>query len=155
MKKLFFLFAFLGAVLFSNAIQAQEYNSAIGLRAGYPYAVTYKKFLGGSNAFEGIVGFGLGSGSPLYIQGLYQIHKPFPDVDGLMWYYGGGAGILLSSSNLGINVSGNIGLDYKFADIPLNLSLDWIPGFYFGKYRAFNNNFGAGVGGLAIRYTLN
>jgi hypothetical protein len=31
--------------LFSNAIHAQEYKSAIGLRLGYPVSVSYKTFL--------------------------------------------------------------------------------------------------------------
>ncbi|MDX2067050.1 MAG: hypothetical protein SFV55_01425 [Haliscomenobacter sp.] len=57
MKKLFFLFAFLGAVLFSNAIHAQAYNSAIGLRLGYPTSVSYKKFLTESNAIEIFAGY--------------------------------------------------------------------------------------------------
>ena len=163
MKKLFFLFAFLGAIFFSNAIHAQEYNSAVGARLGYPLSFSYKKFLGGSNAVEGIVGLGFwGSGSWIAINGLYQVHKPINGVDGLMWYFGGGAGVNLlsykssyvgSNGRFGINISGNLGLDYKISSAPINLSVDWIPGFYIGD--GYLSGFGASYGGLAVRYTLN
>ncbi len=45
---------------------------------------------------------------------------------------------------------GVIGLDYKFKDAPINVSLDWQPSFNFVGY----NYFEGGWGGLGIRYTF-
>ena len=47
--------------------------------------------------------------------------------------------------------AGNIGLDYKFANTPINLSLDWIPTYWLTGYY---DGFGSAIGGLAVRYTF-
>lgn len=163
MKKLFFLFAFLGAVLFSNAIQAQEYNSAIGLRLGYPLSVSYKKFLNESNALELFAGFrGYTGYSWVNVGAAYQVHKPINGVDGLQWYFGGGASAFFFNYNngfggdagaFGLGIMGNLGLDYKFANAPINVSADWMPTFFIGN--GYLTGFGGGYGALAVRYTLN
>ncbi|MFZ1257293.1 MAG: hypothetical protein WAR77_13120, partial [Saprospiraceae bacterium] len=54
-----------------------------------------------------------------------------------------------SSSSFGL--SGCLGLDYKFADYPINLSADWIPTFFIN---GFGDGFGAGYGALAVRYVF-
>jgi len=55
------------------------------------------------------------------------------------------------SVNLGI--MGALGLDYKFADAPINLSLDWVPTFVIGE--GAYNGFRADMGALSVRYTFN
>lgn len=164
MKKLFFLFAFLGAVLFSNAIQAQEYNSAIGLRLGYPLSVSYKKFLNESNALEVFAGYrGYSFYNWFSVGAAYQIHKPINGVDGLQWYFGGGASAFFynydngfdfgDSGSFGIGIQGNLGLDYKFDSAPINISADWMPTIFIGN--GYLSGFGGGYGALSVRYTLN
>lgn len=164
MKKLLFLFAFVGALMFSNAIQAQEYSSAIGLRLGVPLSVSYKKFLSGSNALELFAGYrGYTFYNWINVGALYQVHKPINGVDGLQWYFGGGAGAFLynydagfdfgDSGSFGIGIMGNLGLDYKFANTPINVSADWVPTIYVGS--GYLTGFGGGYGALAVRYTLN
>lgn len=164
MKKLFFLFAFLGAVLFSNAIQAQSYNSAIGLRLGVPLSVSYKTFLSESNALELFAGFrGYTGYSWVNVGALYQIHKPINGVDNLQWYFGGGASAFFynynngfnfgDSGSFGLGIMGNLGLDYKFDNTPINISADWVPTIYIGS--GYLSGFGGGYGALAVRYTLN
>ena len=153
-----------------TTVKAQDYNSAIGLRLGSPIAVSYKMFLGGgSNAIEAFVSYRNYSNTILGnrygwrwigVGATYQVHNDFPGVDGLMWFYGGGASVVFYSyddyyaddnDNISIGIHGTLGLDYKFADLPINVSLDWKPTFYIN---GFNNGFGAGYGALAVRYVL-
>jgi hypothetical protein len=167
MKKLFFLFAFLGAIFFSNAIHAQEYKSAIGLRLGYPVSVSYKTFLSESNAVElfagyrsygGFSGFGFNS---IHLGAAYQIHKPINGVDGLQWYYGFGASAIINNygnayydnyGKIGIGISGYLGLDYTFPNTPISLTADWVPTYVVGDF--YYNSFQT-YGALAVRYVLN
>jgi hypothetical protein len=151
---------------FAVTAQAQDYNSAIGLRLGYPVSVSYKNFLGGgSNAIEVFAGFRSYAGYGWFnIGGLYQVHKPIGGAEGLSWYFGGGASAFFwnydsgfvfgdeDDSSFSLGLLGNLGLDYKFSGAPINISLDWVPTFFVNGY---GNGFGAGYGGLAVRYTLN
>lgn len=151
---LFFALTITTQVAFS-----QSYNSAIGLRFGYPTSVSYKKFFKEDLAFEGIVGFrGYTGYSWINIAAAIQKHNAISSTEGLSWYYGAGAGVYLYSydfvtteSSTGFGIQGYLGLDYKFADIPLNLSVDWVPTFFLAGY---GSGFGGGYGGLSARYVL-
>lgn len=57
-----------------------------------------------------------------------------------------------------LGISGVLGLDYSFDNIPLNLSVDWAPTFvvydtwdFAGSY----NRFRSGYGAFTARYILN
>lgn len=146
MKKVIVLFVFMVSMAFANETMAQ-YNTAIGLRAGSGNGLTVKHFIQDNAALEGLLytrwrGF--------LVTGLYEIHKDISDVKGLQWFYGGGAHI--GSWNAGnhntpwgdrnrsytiIGLDGIIGLDYKFTDAPINLSLDWKPAINFGERGGF------------------
>jgi hypothetical protein len=166
----FTLFVVLAVLFCSTSLTAQStYDSAIGLRLGSPWSVSYKTFLNGSNnAIEVFASlrtnlidnshrwgsFGVGGG--------YQVHNPIESVDGLQWYYGVGASVyfyfydsgfegFVNEANIGLGVLGFLGLDYKFEDAPINISLDWVPAFAFNGY---GRGFGADRGALAVRYTL-
>ncbi len=167
MKKTLTLLTFLLWSLLGTTLSAQSYSSAIGLRLGYPAAVSYKFFMNETSAIElyasyrrrGVysyhwTAFGLG--------GTFQVHNDLSSIAaGMQWFYGGGAGLSFFSwsddayfkdeGSLGISIHGTIGLDYKFAEAPVNISLDWKPTFALTGYR---NGFGAGYGALAVRYTL-
>jgi len=140
---------------------AQDYQSALGARLGSPLSASYKTFLGGSNnAFEAYAGFrNFGAGySWVTISGAYQIHNPIEDVEGLQWYFGGGASVYFWSFDFATNestttfgIQGYIGLDYKFEDYPINLSLDWIPTLFIS---GIDSGFGPGFGSLGVRYVL-
>lgn len=142
----------------------QQYASAIGARLGSPLAASYKFFHNETNAVEIYAGFrGFNGYSWINVSGAYQIHNDIASVDGLQWYYGGGASIYIWNfddnpfgrfdgvSNTSVGISGYLGLDYKFADIPLNLSLDWIPTFFIN---GFGSGFGGGYGSLGVRYVI-
>lgn len=163
MKKITLLFSMLFVMAVASNLKAQDYNSAIGLRFGYPLSISYKTFLTESNALELYAGYRGYSGIYSYftVGGLYEIHKPINGVDGLSWYYGGGVSVqfftydnsyVFSDDNgsLGVGISGVLGLDYKFADAPFNLSVDFLPTIRFGGWDSGYYSWGA----LAARYVL-
>lgn len=138
MKKILFLLFVGASMMMSQKGNAQDYNTAVGLRFGGITAITGKKFLSERNAVEGIVGFrSRFGGSIINITGLYQFHTPIESVEGLKWYWGFGGNLyyynydlgVASDSSIGLGIAGVGGLDYSFKDIPLNLSLDIIPVF--------------------------
>lgn len=139
----------------SFSVEAQDYQAAAGLRLGYPLSASYKTFLNESSAIEGYVGFRSRSGfTQLSITGAYQIHTDLQDVEGLQWYYGGGASVNFANSLTYLGLHGYLGLSYTFEDTPLNLSVDWVPSIFIGGGGVFNG-FGGGYGALAARYILN
>ena len=134
-----------------TSVSAQEYHTALGVKF-YPGGITLKHFIKSKSALEGI-GYFYNQGAR--ITGLYEFHFDLAGVNHLMWYVGPGAHIgFYNSKYFGgrttIGVDGVIGLDYKVAKAPLNLSLDWQPSIEFGD----NNGFAGGWGGLAIRFTF-
>jgi hypothetical protein len=155
-KAIFFSVVF--AVMAVATVKAQkssgqDYTTAVGVKF-YPGAITLKHFLNTDNrALEGI-GYFWDKG--FRITGLYEIHGDINDVSGLKWYIGPGAHLGFYNNKFGggtsIGVDGVIGLDYKFNDVPINLSLDWQPSFEFGSN--YGNGFSGNFGGLSIRYTL-
>ncbi len=157
--KIFTVLAF--AFLFSVTTNAQDYKSAIGLRLGYPLSISYKTFLSEKGAFEATAGFRSYAGYSWFNVGAYyQVHNDIPSVSGLRWYYGAGANAYFWSwdsnfinpgSSTSFGISGVLGLDYKFADIPLNVSVDWIPTYFINGY---GSGFSGGYGALAARYTF-
>ncbi|MEP7143608.1 MAG: hypothetical protein ABI707_12090 [Ferruginibacter sp.] len=140
MKKTF-LFVFVSTVL-SFSLKAQEYKTAVGIRLGpsspaIAPGFTIRHFLDEKHAVEGIVGINDGIG----ICALYEWHQPVATVEHLQWFVGAGGYAAYRNNTSFIEESGNvrknntsyvgaagiIGVDYKFQDIPLNISIDWKP----------------------------
>ncbi|MBA2499163.1 MAG: hypothetical protein H0V30_05500 [Chitinophagaceae bacterium] len=126
MKKIMvFNLAFMLLVCFNNA-NAQDYRSALGVRLSSSPAVvnnsvSFKYFTSESLALEALLTFS----DPVAIGLLFEKHRPF-GAEGLQWFYGGG-GYVGFGGNTNVGGMGIIGLDYKFTNVPLNLSLDWKP----------------------------
>lgn len=165
MKNLLRLIALTLCLCFANQTEAiaQDYKSAIGLRLGYPLAVSYKTFISESSAIEAYVGYrGYSFYNYISVNGAYQIHKDISSVDGLQWYFGAGAGVQLYSydafdeGSTFITINGYLGLQYTFPDTPISVTADWVPGFAFGEgLGGFGGSgFGGGRGGLGVRYIL-
>jgi hypothetical protein len=160
MKKLIILAI---AIVISVSSYAQNYKSSVGLRLGYPVAGTYKTFISETSALEGTIGFGNYSSYLSYInvRANYLIHADIESVNNLQWYYGGGLGAFIWSyddlyysrrdNNVGIGISGVIGTEYTFEDLPLAVSLDWAPTFIVS---GIGSGFGSGYGALSVRYIL-
>ncbi len=143
-----------------NALQAQTtYQSAVGARLGYPLSLSLKHFVNDNSAVEAYVGTRIWSTYRWFsISGAYQYHQPIEieGLPGLQWYAGGGASVYFwnfdfdtSASSTTLGLQGYVGLDYRFEDIPLNLTLDWIPTIFFSGYIS---GFGGGYGNLGVRY---
>lgn len=113
--------------LLAFSAQAQDYKFAAGIRLSNSTptlnnSASIKYFVTETSAIEGLVSFG----SRFGLGGLLEIHKPLNQT-GLRWFYGGGAYVGFEGGNTYLGPTGIVGLDYKFPNIPLNLSLDWKP----------------------------
>ncbi len=123
--------------IFYTASAQQPYTTAVGVRlsssnAMVSNAISVKHFINDKMAVEGLLSFG----DPLALGALLELHQPLSS-PGLSWYYGGGAYLAFlkkvntttqkTSTDPNLGAQGVIGLDYKFTNIPLNISLDWKP----------------------------
>ncbi|RYZ28068.1 MAG: rhodanese-like domain-containing protein [Sphingobacteriales bacterium] len=109
---------------------ARDYRMAIGIRLSNSMptlnnAITGKYFITDRSAVEGIVSFG----SRFGIGALLEVYKPF-SAQGLSWFYGAGAYVGFESNadkngsgggKTFVGPTGILGLDYKFANAPINL----------------------------------
>jgi hypothetical protein len=128
MKRIILLSCLTTGILWSTATKAQDYKSALGVRlssanAVVNNAVTFKYFISEQTAIEGLLSFG----DPVAVGALLEFHRPINNVSGLRWFYGAGAYIGFAKPDIYLGGQGVVGLDYKFENIPLNLSLDWKP----------------------------
>ncbi|MDN3656950.1 hypothetical protein QWZ08_14980 [Ferruginibacter paludis] len=149
MKKMFFVCSILS--LFSLAASAQDYNNAVGIRLGPNSAnispgFTIKHFLNETNAVEGIVGVSNGIG----LCALYEWHHPIESAEHLNWFVGAGGYAAFRYSTSFIGAAGIVGLDYKFEQIPLNVSVDWKPELNL----ITNVGFEASGVGVSARFTF-
>jgi len=163
MKSLIIVFLTICCIgLFTNNAQAQFYKSAVGLRLGYPASVSYKQFVNEKMAFEVYAGTRGWTGYRWFnVSGALQVHTPIEDLEGLSYYYGGGASVyfwtydnffLESEASTSVGIQGYLGLDYAFDSVPINITIDWIPTFFVN---GFGNGFGGGYGSLDVRYIFN
>ena len=104
-----------------------------------------KYFITERSAIEGLVSFG----SRFGVGGLLEIYKPF-NVEGLSWFYGGGAYVGFEAGDTYLGPTGIIGMDYKFTNVPLNISLDWKPELDIIP----DINFVPDAFALSVRFTL-
>jgi len=149
--------------MFAAVSQAQDYKSAIGGKVGYGLIASYKTFLNEKAAldiFGGIRWGGIAAGA------YYLNHTPIASVDKLSWYWGFGGsfttwdyGFAGYDNYYELGVSGVLGLDYAFDDLPLNVSLDWAPTIVLADSYDYPNSslsrFRSGYGALSVRYILN
>lgn len=137
MKKIICLFLVVSTFCFATTASAQDYKTALGVRLSSSPAmvnnsISLKHFMNERTAVEALFSFG----DPLALGALLEIHKPFAE-SGIQWFYGGGGYIGFvktfnveknkNETDVNFGAQGVVGLDYKFANLPLNLSLDWKP----------------------------
>ncbi len=151
----------LGVILtsFSVAASAQDYQTSLGLRGGFAQGITFKHFISEDVAIEALAET---RWRGLLLTGLIQRHRPALDVQGLNWYYGGGAHIGFwayhrnnpwwtrheDESYLVLGLDVILGLEYKLPDLPLVVAADWKPAFNFVGVEGFWGDFGA----VSLRY---
>lgn len=143
----------------TNTSSTMNYKDAVGLKFIYGVALTGKVFISEKSALEGILKYngGGGLGSNIAFSGLYEYHLPIKGANGLKWYVGGGGHVNYFSwkdSNVdavtSFGVTGIIGVEYKFANLPLAISADWQPGFIISP----SSGFSAENGGVGVKYTF-
>ncbi|WP_026897817.1 hypothetical protein [Daejeonella oryzae] len=159
MKKLLLLSITAFIILLSQTeSQAQQtYKNALGGRFGEANGVTFKTFVNNQDALDFILNFqSRGNYSYFRLTGLYEVHKPFANAQGLRYYYGAGGTLgqrkdkRNDDSDLLASIDGVLGLDYKFDEAPINVSLDWKPALVVTPYTEFDAR---GLG-LSVRFTF-
>lgn len=162
MKKLFTILCLtlIATLAIQSVSKAQGYDNAIGGRFGAANGVTFKTTLGDNKMLDLIANYRSHDGYKYFrVTGLYEVYTPIANAAGLNWYYGGGASIgsvkydyypYRSSSDLYLSVDGVLGLDYKFADAPINLSFDWKPAIQLSP----DTDFDASGVALSLRFTF-
>ena len=137
--------------------QSQEISkNVLGLRLGdnngFGTEISYQRGLSDNNRIEANLGWRNNKSiSAFKLTGIYQWVWEIDN--NFNWYAGAGAG-LGSWSNSDSNgsfvyISGNVGIEYNFEEVPIQLSLDYRP--EFGGHGYFNNNYGSDIA-LGIRY---
>ena len=141
--------AFLLTCCFFSA--TAQYDDAVGIRFEDDWFLgSYKINMSNRMSVEGFGGFDAQGFVSLYKVGAeFQLNTEIPEVESLRWFYGAGAGLVFGGFS-GVQAYGTSGLDYTFAEIPLNLSFELMPGMYFGD---FGNDFEIDFA-LSARYIL-
>lgn len=159
MKKVFTILCLtvIAAFAIQSTSKAQGYDNAIGGRFGAANGVTFKTTLGGNTMLDLIANFRSNNNYNYFrVTGLYEIYNKIQDVQGLSWYYGIGGSIgtvkykPYNSSDLYLSADGVLGLDYKFSDAPINVSLDWKPAIQLTP----DTNFDGSGAAISLRYTF-
>jgi hypothetical protein len=161
MKKIISSVLLISGFCFAATASAQDYKTALGVRlssspAMVSNSVSFKYFLNEKTAVEALFSFG----DPLAFGALLEKHNPIGAAPGLQWFYGGGGYLAfvktfnpnknINETNVNVGAQGVIGLDYKFVNLPLNLSLDWKPELNFVR----DINFEPAAVGLTARFTF-
>lgn len=133
MKKFICLLTIAAASL--TAASAQDYNWAVGVRLGGEMGGASLKYkFNSANALEAIVAAPWNNGFLATV--LYQRYIPVID-NGFHFYYGFGAHTGSWYRDFTFGVDGIVGLEYKFSDLPLAISLDYKPMFNIAGFRTF------------------
>ena len=161
--------------LVQGSFAQRSYDRSVGLRLGSYGALSYKQFISDAGAFE--LQLGSRGYSRLYryvsLGAAYLHHRDLsslldawklPQVGSLNGYFGGGLSGYTWHSRDGINQALNnriswglelyTGLEYTLENIPLVVSVDWSPRFFFGSTYGSFRRLGWGYSALTVRYVL-
>ncbi len=140
---------FLAVAVIGLAFAAKAQNNAIGVRLSggnqwYCGEISYQRSINDLNRIEADLGYRVDDEYDigyLFLTGVYQLHFDISAAKNLGWYFGFGPRFELfyydgHSYNHPINFAGaagavgQVGMDYHFNAIPLQLSLDFRPCLY-------------------------
>ncbi len=149
------LSAFVMAIIFTTAANAQDYKTAAGLQIdfgdGTAAGPSIKYFFKENAAVEGDLLFGNGY---TILQAFYQYHQGIPSVGGLQWYAGAGPSLGFGHGITTFSLRPMAGLDYKINGAPLAASFDWRPSILLSNAYG-GSRFSGGNFGLGIKYVIN
>ncbi len=152
MKKAPFLilaFIFLGTAV----VKAQDYQTAVGAKFytgdGSIGGINIRHLTASHTALEGSLLFFSGG---VGIEGLYQYQAPITGAEGLNYFVGGGGMLGFGTgrnneTTFALRLTG--GVDYKFSDAPIDVSLGFDPFFYLAP--STGSNLALGIG---LRYVI-
>jgi len=140
-----------------------QYQTAAGIRINGNYGISLRHMVSGSNSIEGLLQT---RWRGMMLTGLYQANFPVFSEPGFRFYMGAGGHIGFRNREYHpwwkdkesrkddpaavIGIDGQIGLEYTFSKIPLNLSIDWKPAInLIGA-----NYLWGGDGALSVRYVF-
>lgn len=164
MKKISFCLFMLIGLVFSTQAQETISKNAIGVRFGNHYGleveITYQRMMSPKNRFE--LDFGWSSNNNTEAFKLFGIYQWYWNLEkGLYWYIGGGGGFGTWNTDDNYNnqyggdngiftvATGDIGIEYNFKGVPIQLSIDGRPEYVFNNYEKKDFGFNAGIG---VRY---
>lgn len=151
MKKLLVVFA--AVFLYVAGAQAQTYRTAIGAKFytgdGSVGGLNIKHAASANTALEGSLLFYSGG---IGVEGLYEYMGGIANAPGLAYFVGGGGLLGFATGNnsgttFALRLTG--GLDYKFQDAPISVSLGLDPFFYLAP--STGSSLALGIG---FRYVL-
>ena len=135
------------AAILGFAVVASAQPRAIGIRAGYGGELSYQHSLGNNFAEFDLGWFSRG----FDVVGIYDFI--IAGTGEVNLYAGPGAQLGFynlpeGGTGLNVGVAGQLGVEWNFPVVPLQLSLDWRPVFFFLN----NGGFGYDSVGLGLRY---
>jgi hypothetical protein len=136
-------------MILAKPITAQDHGFGMGIILGEPTGLSAKLWTSGDNAFDFAAAWSFKGDGHLLLQADYVWHffnlMPVPSGK-LPLYIGiGGRVILADDPRFGIRIP--IGIDYLFADAPIDVFLELVPILDLSP----ETDFGVG-GGIGIRY---
>lgn len=151
MKKLFGLFI-ISFILLQINVCAQERGFGLGIILGEPTGVSGKLWTSGENAFDFAAAWSFQGDGNLLLQADYVWHifRLIPVSSGkLPFYVGVGAEFIIADDPvLGVRVP--LGLDYLFADAPVDIFVEIVPILRLAPSTDFDL-----AGGIGARYWFN
>lgn len=129
--------------------KAQTYSTAVGAKFytgdGSVGGINIRHSLRVNTALEGSLLFYSGG---IGIEGLYEYQAPIEGAEGLQYFVGGGGMLGFGTSNKGetafsLRLTG--GVDYKFADAPISVSLGFDPFFQLAPNTGSDLRLGIGL----------
>ena len=145
-------------VLFSTFYNAnaQLYKTAYGLKVGWIAGVSAKHFLSEKSAVEGNLDI---QHKGFILTSTYQYNFDVKKIETFKWFLGAGVhfglwdeSVTWATIKQPVYIGGITfiaGIEYRFENLPLSLSLDLTPRLNF-----FGNNMFWAYGGFTIRYTI-
>lgn len=150
MKKLVLILVAVMGIAFAANAQNDNLGVRIGGGQGYNAELSWQHGLGGNRLETDLGWANYKNLSSFSLTAIYQF--VFGITDNFAWYIGPGAHLGLLSSegetHFGLALAGQVGIEYDFSAIPLQLSLDIRPRFNLIP----STNFHWGDIALGIRY---
>lgn len=146
----------------TDSFSQHNYKTALGLRLNGGAGISVRHSLKENQSIEGIL---YTRWRGLNITGIYSVNYPVFDEPGFNFFIGGGGHIgfwdrdrspwwdedkKYGDTRMVLGIDGQIGLEYTFKEIPLNLAIDWKPAFNIIGI----TNFWVGDAALSIRYAI-